>query len=122
MTCTLSQSLQKTEVERILRTVHFDHGFHFTENGEYTGVTATSLDEFASKLQTVDVHSVLFHYPRGDFQRWIEDTLGDKALAERMCFIKPDIEGEPLRKQLLKIVRSRLSDLKALEWVETKGI
>ncbi len=100
----------------------FDHGFHFTENGEYTGVTAMSLDEFASKLETIDINSVLFHYPRGDFQRWIEDTLGDKALADRMCFIKPDIQGEPLRKQLLKLVRGRLSDLKALEWVETKGI
>lgn len=118
----MSQSLQKTELERILGTVPFDHGFHFTENGEYTGVTAISLEEFASKLETVDIHSVLFHYPRGDFQRWIEDTLGDKALAEQLCFVKPDIQGEPLRKQLLKFVRSRLSDLKALEWVETKGI
>ncbi len=118
----MTQTVQKPEVERILRTVQFDHGFHFTENGEYTGVTATSLDEFASKLETIDIHSVLFHYPRGDFQRWIEDTLGDKALADRMCFIKPEVQGEPLRKQLLKLVRRRLSDLKALEWVETKGI
>jgi len=118
----LTQSLQKPDAERILRQVPFDHGFHFTENGKYTGVTAASLEEFASKLETIDIHSVDFHYPRGDFQKWIEDTLGDRELADRMCYIKPDVSGEKLRAQLLRIVQKRLTELKSLKWTETKGI
>ncbi len=100
------------EATKPLEAVAFEHGFNFTtKNGVYTGITATSLRDFASKLETVDVESVLFHYPRGDFQNWIEDTLGEKELADRMCFIKTELPGEQLRKQLLKIVRQRISEL-----------
>jgi 3-hydroxy-3-methylglutaryl CoA synthase len=102
----------KQEKLNPLDTVKFEHGFHFTTKNEvYTGMTATSLKDFASKLETVDVDSILFHYPRGDFQKWIEDTLGEKELANRMCFVKTGISGEQLRKQLLKIVRQRINEL-----------
>jgi hypothetical protein len=32
-------------------------------------ITATSLYYFMAKFQTVDIKSILFHYPRGDFQK-----------------------------------------------------
>ncbi len=102
----------KQEMINPLDTIKFEHGFHFTaKNGVYTGITATSLMDFASKLETIDVNSILFHYPRGDFQKWIEDTLGEKELANRMCFVKTDLSGEQLREQLLKIVRQRINEL-----------
>ena len=101
---------QTSYSSKILGTVPFEHGFHFTtENGVYTGTTATSLADFAKKLETVDANSILFHYPRGDFQKWIEDTLGDKELANQMCFIKTGISGEELRKQLIKLVQKRIN-------------
>ena len=64
-----------------------------------------------AKLQTVDIKSILFHYPRGDFQKWIEGTLGDKKLADDLSFVKP-IEKEKLREQLLKTIRKGLTKLK----------
>jgi len=105
---------EKLAQDEILRNVTFEHGFHFTtEGGGYTGVTAVSLSDFALKLQTIDKNLILFHYSRGDFQRWIEDTLGDKELADRMCFIKINLSGERLRKELLKIVQKRISELRS---------
>ena len=85
-----------------------------TKKGEYTGLTASSLAEFAAKLETADVNSVLFHYPRGDFQNWITDTLEDEELANRMCMVPPDLSGEKLRKQLADIVQKRISELQKI--------
>ena len=80
--------------------------------GTHTKVSAVSLEDFAAKLDGIDNSSILFHYPRGDFQAWIRDTLKDDVLAGRMCFIERDISGEQLRKELLKMVQNRISELK----------
>ena len=110
----MGQNVSKVGASRILGNVSFDKGFHFTnDKGVYTGVTATSLSDFVMKLETVDESSVLFHYPRGDFQKWIQDTLGDQELANRMCFIETKISAEKLRSQLVKIVQKRISELQA---------
>lgn len=109
----MQKGASKVDASKILMAVSFDHGFHFTnEKGVYTGITATSLSDFAAKLETVDGNSIMFHYPRGDFQKWIQDTLGDKELANRMCFIQQNITVEKLRNQLVKIVQKRLTELK----------
>ncbi len=72
------------KISEILRTVPYEKGFHFyTGLGYFTGKTATTLDAFEKKLQVVAADSVNFHFQRGDFQKWIEDTLGDKELAKR---------------------------------------
>src|SRR5450756_1557747 len=105
--------MQVSYKEKILGTVSFEHGFHFsTEKGVYTGTTAISLAYFAQKLETIDVNSILFHYPCGDFQKWIEETLGDNELANQMCFIKTGISGEELRKQLIKLVQKRIYEFR----------
>lgn len=91
----------------------FEAGFHFTtERGGYTGLTAVSLPKFALKLETIDVDSILFHYPRGDFQKWIQNTLGDEELANRIYFIQSNLPGEKLREHLLNMVQKRISELK----------
>ncbi len=109
--------------EIILRAVPYENGFHFnTENGVYIGVTAVSLEDFADKLRNLDAASVAYHYYRGDFQRWIDNTLGDKKFADKMCFISTKISGEQLRKELLKMLDKRLTELKGLKWVENEGI
>jgi hypothetical protein len=107
----------------ILRVVPAEEGFHFmTENGVYAGVTANSLEDFTAKLHAIDVESVVYHYYRGDFQRWIEGTLGDKDFADQLCFIPTNIAGETLRDELLRRLDKRLTDLKSLNWIETQGI
>jgi hypothetical protein len=97
-----------------LNAVPYDNGFHFyTGIGNYTGVTATSLAEFAEKLQTIDNSSIRFHFQRADFRKWIKNTIGDPELAKRMNMIKPELSDEKLRQELLKVVQARIVELKA---------
>ncbi len=110
----MSKSLIKPDSSKILSVVPSGNAFFFcTAEGVYTKISAISLEDFADKLDGVDSSSILFHYPRGDFQAWIKETLKDDVLADRMCFIQKDISGEQLRQELLKMVQTRLSELKA---------
>jgi alpha-amylase len=106
-----------TQPKKFLRSVPYESGFHFYTNiGNYTGVTATSLFEFVEKLQIVPVESVVFHFQRGDFQKWIRNTLGDDEAATRIEQLKiwPSWSSdETLRKDLLKAVEKRLAELKS---------
>ena len=104
--------LNKKIVE-ILRTVPYEKGFHFyTASGNFTGETATSLDAFEQKIQVVPAGSVSFHLQRGDFQKWISDTLGDDKLAKRISLMELTLPAEDLRKELLAIVQARISQFK----------
>ena len=70
----MQKGISKEDASKILKSVSSERGFHFTtEKGVYTGITAISLSDFVSKLETVDENSILFHYPRGDFQKWVQD-------------------------------------------------
>ena len=110
----MSKNLTNQGTSKILSTVPSKNAFYFyTAEGVYTKVSAINLEDFAAKLDGIDDSSILFHYPRGDFQAWIKDTLKDDVLAGRMCFIEREISGEQLRKELLKMVQNRISELKA---------
>jgi hypothetical protein len=112
------QSRAKPDAKKFLSSVPYESGFHFfTGIGEYTGITANSLVEFAEKLQTVPVDSVTFHFQRDDFQKWLRSVIGDDELAKRIDRIKEWprwSSGENLRKDLLKAVEKRLAELKTL--------
>jgi hypothetical protein len=102
------QSNAKPTRKKPLATVSFENGFHFyTGIGNYTGITATNLNEFAAKLQTVPIESVTFHFERKDFQQWIKDTIKDAELAEQMNRIKHGSSAEDLRKEILSTVKAR---------------
>jgi hypothetical protein len=89
------------------RIVPFENGFHFyTDIGKYTGITATSLGEFALKLQVIPEESVVFHFRRKDFQNWIKYTIKDAALVQRMNNTKLDQTAEDLRKELVATVKA----------------
>jgi alpha-amylase len=110
------QSSKNTKPSELLRSLPFEKGFHFyTGEGQDTGVTATSLPEFAEKLQKIPVESVSFHSQRGDFQEWLRGVVGDEELARRIDRIKTrgsGSSGENLRKELLRTVQVRLSKLR----------
>ena len=109
----MSKALTNQDASNILSNVPKEKAFFFcTTEGVYTKVSAISLQDFAAKLDGIEVSSILFHYPRGDFQAWIRDTLKDAVLAGRLCFIEREISGEQLRKELLKMVQTRISELK----------
>lgn len=100
-------------IAEILRTVPYEKGFHFyTAPGSFTRETATSLYAFEKKIQVVPAGSVNFHLQRGDFQKWMSDTLGDDELAKRVGLIKLTLPADDLRKELLAIVQTRLAELR----------
>jgi hypothetical protein len=108
-----NSSFKKTSLAKILNSIPYDNGFHFYHGiGNYTGVTATSLAEFAEKLQIIDANSIRFHFQRGDFQKWIKDTIGDVELAKRINMLSGDLPEEDSRKQLSKLVQTRIIELK----------
>jgi len=95
---------------KALRAVSFEKGFHFyTSLGHYTGITATSLSEFAGKLQIIPPGSVIFHFQRKDFQKWMRYTIADASLAEKMGKTKPAQSAEDLRKEILGIVKAHMT-------------
>lgn len=116
MVICLNHVISKSETLKFLSDVPEGKEFRFClPNGVNTMVLASSLDDFGDKLDGVDSEALLFHYPRGDFQKWIKEVIGDSELADRLCFIERDISGESLRKALLKIVHNRIKQLKAIK-------
>ena len=104
------QLVAKPTSGKPLTTVPFENGFHFyTAIGNYTGITATNLSEFASKLQLVPTESITFHFRRKDFENWIKFTIKDVALAERLSRTKGEQSTEDLRKEILGTVEKYTS-------------
>lgn len=100
---------------KILKTVPFEKGFHFfTESRGYTGITATSIFEFEEKLKLVSAQSVEYHFRRHDFQKWIDDSIGDVELAAQIARLNTQLSSENLRKALLKILRKRIREVEKL--------
>ena len=108
-------SLSKTEIDHLLSSVPYDKGFHFfVAPGNYTGITAISLDEFAGKINIVPVESVMFHFQRGDYQKWLIDIIGDEDLAKRIDKLKETewASGDGLREVLFQTVQNAVTKLK----------
>jgi hypothetical protein len=96
---------------KILRTVSHSEAFHFYRDiGQPLGVSATSLSDFCEKVKTVDIKSVVFHFKRGDFGKWIREVFGDEELAKRIGKIWA--RGEGLRNEICSVVKKRLDELK----------
>jgi hypothetical protein len=107
VTITKKQTIEKPKNLNKIGSLPFENGFHFyTEHGKYTGITANSLVEFAEKLKTVPIESVMFHFQRQDFQKWFKNTIGDEELAKRVDQIKA--QNENLRKDLSQTVQKRI--------------
>jgi len=109
------QNISESKIVKILSTVPHDKGFNFfTDLGHSTGETATSLEIFAQKLERINADSVKFHFQRNDFQNWIQTIVGDGVLAERINHISGQLPIEDLRKEIVKTVRKRISELRLL--------
>jgi len=96
-----------------LKTFPREKAFYFfTSIGNYTGVSAASLKEFVEKINEVNVKSLEFHLYRGDFEKWIADTLEDKELVEDIRRLqKINLSGDGLRNQLSLTVSKRVKRL-----------
>lgn len=109
------QDISDSKIVKILSSVPRDKGFHFfTDLGQDTGETATSLEMFAQKLEKINANSVMFHFQRKDFQNWMQTTVGDGVLAERINHVSGQRPVEDLRSELVKTVRERIAQLRLL--------
>jgi len=101
------QLVAKPTSAKPITTVPFENGFHFyTAIGNYTGITANNLSEFAAKLQIIPPESIAFHFQRKDFEKWIRYTIKDVALAERISKTNLGQSTEDLRKEILSTVEN----------------
>jgi hypothetical protein len=100
--------------QRILRKLPRENAFYFfTSIGNYTGVSADSLEEFVKKILEVNVKSLEFHLDRGDLQKWIEGTLEDKALSDEIRKLQQSkFVGNELRDNLYLTVSKHYEKLK----------
>jgi len=105
---------------RILRIVPIPEAFlFFMDIGQYNGEFAPSLADLCEKLKKIPLKSIEFHFKRGDFERWIRDTLGDEHLANRISKIDRSTHGEELRTTIHRIVKNRLDQLKVATMAKT---
>lgn len=99
------------DASRVLRKLSREEAFYFfTSIGNYTGQSASSLEEFLYKIRQVDIKSLEFHHQRGDFEKWFAQTLEDKELASQVNKIGK-LLGQNLKEQLHLIVSKRFKEL-----------
>jgi len=104
----------RVNASEVLRTVPLNQSFLFFEGiGKYTGRMAANLAEFYEDVKTIDIKSVTFHFERGDYERWIRETLHDAELARKLKRMKKST-GEELRNKILQTVRKRLDELQKM--------
>ena len=108
----MKANVSKVDASDILRTIPPDQSFLFFEDiGKYTGRLAANLADFCENMKTIDIASVTFHFERGDYERWVRETLHDAELARKLKRMKKSISGEQLRNRILRSVRKRLNEL-----------
>jgi len=110
----MKANISRVDASEALRTVPPNQSFLFFEDvGKYTGRRAANLAEFYEDIKTIDIKSVTFHFERGDYERWIRETLHDAELARKLKRMKKST-GEELRNKILQTVRRRLHELQKM--------
>jgi len=107
--------VDKNVAMNILSSLPLERAFHFYYDiDHYSGVHADSLKDFVDKIQNVDLKSIEFHIPRGDFEHWIS-SLGDLELSKKLGLLRTaNLSGEDLRKEFYETTNSRYEELKKL--------
>ena len=83
------------------KSFYFDTGL-----GQYSGILASSIDEFLSALRIVPLESIEYHIGRRDFEKWTKDVLGSVLLADNVRTLRRGLlKGEALRAQLVAVVQ-----------------
>jgi hypothetical protein len=100
--------------QKILRKVLREKAFYFFSSiGNYIGESASSLEEFVGKIREVNPKSLEFHLYRGDFEKWVDEVLGDVRLAEKIKELRNQkLIGENLQDQLYQTILKRYNELK----------
>ncbi|MFH1778684.1 MAG: DUF5752 family protein [Candidatus Omnitrophota bacterium] len=106
-----------------LRFAREGEEFHFTKSVSFvipTNYVAYDLKEFVDILKKITIDSIYFHIfearlrlekQTNDFSNWIETSIGDKALADKISKLDPYTWTlEDLRKTIIRVIEKRISD------------
>jgi hypothetical protein len=117
-------NISDSKIVKILSQVPTEQEFRFyTAVNKYTGESAASLEIFAEKLEAISIDSVKFHFQTGDFQEWIQHSVGDYVLAKEIRQTSNQLPNEDLREKLLETIKARIEKLKRLHSeIETSQI
>jgi len=98
--------------QNILAFLSLERSFQFYYDiDQHSGVYANSLKDFADKIQTLDLKSIEFHFPRRDFELWIR-SIGDIELSKKLEMLRMrHLSGENLRKEIYETIKSRCEEL-----------
>jgi hypothetical protein len=80
--------------------------FVFTRNGRPTERRVRTLRELLEALPAVPADVFAGHLVRGDFHRWIEDVVADRALADAIRSIEVGNAGDA-RETIVHAIRAR---------------
>ena len=84
------------------KEVGVEKGFFFYEDlGKPLHQVAVSMSDFLEKVREAPTTSLEFHQNRGDFAKWIRNTLGAVSLADAIEPVKDT--GEDLRKRIIEL-------------------
>ncbi len=105
-----------------LKFARQDEEFHFIKSLSFvlpTNYVAYDLPGFAEILKKITVDSIYFHIfearlrlekQTNDFSYWIETSLGDKELADRISGLDPYTRTlEDLRKTIVRVIEKKVS-------------
>ena len=101
-----------------LRRLPQNEWFHFyLDVNDYTGKSAHTLIQFRDMINKINEKSIIFHFERYDFERWIGGTLHDPTLARRINKLKELETSEKLNKEKVRtlihnITKNRITELK----------
>ena len=117
---TIETYLKSNPNDAAKRFVHENEEFHFMKSVSFilpTQYTAADLVEFVEILKRVDVNSIYFHIfearlrlgkKTNDFSNWIETSLGNKELANKILKLDPyTYTLEDLRKTIMQIIEKK---------------
>lgn len=103
------------------RTAHEGQEFHFIKSISFimpTPYIAYDLREFVEVLKQISLDSLSYHIfearlrlKKGvnDFATWIEDSVGDKDLANRLAYLYPyNYTLEGLRSTIIQVIEKRI--------------
>ena len=110
---------QRLRVETYAANEQFDFQISEGKSGD-TGLSALSLIGFFELLSKAPLRSIKFHRGRGDFEKWIEHSLRDKLLADKIRVVnESDLEGKLLVSELRKVIQSHMVMRK--DWFRKMG-
>ncbi len=93
-----------------LRVLPPDKAMHFYEHGEYSGISAHSLEELRDTVMLLSPRVIDFHLASDDLERWVRFTIGDEGLAREIRGINK--HGAEAQTALHEAIKKRCEELR----------